>query len=54
MFISIGNIIPIIRSPKGGGTPPTPTFNILAENDDQLITEVPIGSEDNMVTEQAP
>ena len=30
------------------------SFNILAENSDQLITEAPLGSEDNMVTELAP
>ena len=54
MFIGIGNIIPIVRKPISGGPPPVQTFNILAENNDQLITEAPIGNEDNMVTEQAP
>lgn len=54
MFIGIGNIIPIIKRQLGGGSPPVQTFNILAENNDQLITEAPIGNEDNMVTEQAP
>lgn len=53
MFIGIGNIIPITKRPLGG-SPPVQTFNILAENNDQLITEAPIGNEDNMVTEQAP
>jgi len=52
MFIGIGNIIPINKRPLGGA--PAQTFNILAENNDQLITEAPIGNEDNMVTEEAP
>lgn len=52
MFISIGNIIPISKRPIGNA--PAQTFNLLAENDDQLITEAPIGNEDNMVSEQAP
>ena len=51
MFIGIGNIIPIIKRPISGGSPPVQTFNILAENNDKLVTEA---QSDNMVTEQAP
>ena len=53
MFIGIGYTIPQPKNPVGGGAPPA-TFFILAENGDFCITEEPIGSEDNMVTEDAP
>ena len=51
MFIGIGNIIPIIRRPIGGGSPPPVVCKIELEASTDFVELEPAASTDVMIIE---